>query len=155
MISNRSNSELALHTKSILSTLGHKVPLGHCYELLARLGGHKSYNSANSKGYSFAAALVRGYPPEVEAKIDDDTTYIVPVRVYFERISFVKHYEIKVSSLYEAIHVATLSAETTVSNKNLRGFFMQSPSVEKITVESDLIEVLKEGKTDDSALVTT
>jgi hypothetical protein len=55
-----SNSETAKKVQSVLRELGHKVSLGHSYELLSKLGGFSSYNVASATG----ADLGRPFAPQ-------------------------------------------------------------------------------------------
>ena len=54
------SKSLAKKTQQVLKDLGYDVPLGHAYELLARLAGHKSWNVASTDP---------GFVPRVEQSL--------------------------------------------------------------------------------------
>jgi len=52
------NKNLARKVQVSLKDLGHEIPLGHCYELLAKLSGFASYNVAKAKNASLADPIL-------------------------------------------------------------------------------------------------
>jgi hypothetical protein len=47
------DKELARQIQERLKNLGHEIPLGHCYEILAQLQGFSSWNEAKPKASEF------------------------------------------------------------------------------------------------------
>jgi DNA-directed RNA polymerase subunit L len=71
----QSNSELAKKIQESLTELGHDVSLGHCYEMLAKLAGHSSYNVASAKNADLTAIVESNTDPKLTPKMNADGSY--------------------------------------------------------------------------------
>jgi hypothetical protein len=71
----QSNSELAKKVRDTLSGLGYDVSLGHCYEMLAKLAGHSSYNVAAAKAANLTNIVESNVNPELTPVLLADGSY--------------------------------------------------------------------------------
>jgi hypothetical protein len=71
----QSNSELAKKIRDTLSGFGYDVSLGHCYEMLAKLAGHSSYNVASAKKADLTAIIESNVDPKLTPVLMADGSY--------------------------------------------------------------------------------
>lgn len=58
-LAQESNKEIALTLHTAFKSKGHTLPLGHVYEALSQLAGHKNWNVAKAKDVDFSKYLTK------------------------------------------------------------------------------------------------
>ena len=90
---------LAANAHKILKEMGHKLPLGHVYELFSKLSGHKSWNVAKTKDNAFAP-VIQTILPNIGSG-----NYEVKVVIESGSIELKKYYRVEADSEKEAEHI--------------------------------------------------